>query len=207
MTVNREGAASPVSETLEAQARTLQNAVRETIRTSPDSFLKTPGDVEAKGLDYWIHEIQSSTWVLAERDGLVVGVAAAKPPEGGDEESAVDSRYIESVWIAPALRGHQLAERLISYLMKAEFRKNPDIRRFLLWVFDTNSSAINLYKRMEFIQTPDRHEGLRTEIKYRLSVNSETRLAICETMGKVALLNDSQQYGVTYRVLGKGDSA
>jgi ribosomal protein S18 acetylase RimI-like enzyme len=208
MTHNRGGAASLVSETLEAQAETLWGAVREAVRTSPDSFLKTLGDVEARELGDWIREIQSSTWVLAERDGEVVGVAAAKLPKPDeDKESPENSRYIESVWIAPSLRGRQLGERLINYLMEAEFRRNPDIKQFLLWVFDTNSPAINLYKRMEFAQTPDRNEEPRIEIKYRLSVNSATRRAICRTVGETALLTDMQQHGVTYRVLGEGDSA
>ena len=203
MTNDRGGAASLVSETLKAQAETLRCAVREAVRTSPDSFLKTLGDVEARELDDWVREIQSSTWVLAERDGKVVGVAAAKSPQQGkDEESPLDSRYIESVWIAPGLRGQQLGERLINYLMETEFRRNPDIKQFLLWVFDTNSPAINLYKRMEFVQTPEMNDEPRIEIKYRLSVDSATRRAICQTVGE-----DGQQHGVSYRVLGEGDSA
>jgi ribosomal protein S18 acetylase RimI-like enzyme len=212
---NRGGAASLVSEALKTQAKTLhdavtlRDAVREAIRTSPDSFLTTLAAVEAKELDYWNGEILSSTWVVAERDdGQVVGVAASKSPKRGiDEESDQDSRYIESVWIAPSLRGHKLGERLIDYLMEVELRKNPRIRQFLLWVFDANSPAISLYKRMDFVQTPHVNEGVRTEIKYRLSVSPEIRPAVCRTVGEAARLNDKQKYGVTYRVLGEGDSA
>ena len=62
--------------------------------------------------------------MVAERGGKGVGVAACKPPEQGkDEESGHDSRYIESVWIDPDLRGRRLGERLIRYLMAAEFQK------------------------------------------------------------------------------------
>lgn len=207
MTDDRAGAASPISE-LETQAKTLQGAVREAIRTSPDSFLKTLDDVEAKELDYWIGEVLASTWVVAERAGEVVGVAASKSPkQGTDKESRKDSRYIESVWIAPSLRGHKLGERLIDYLMEVEFRKNPGIRQFLLWVFDANSPAISLYKRMDFVQTHEMNEGFKTEIKYRLPVSPETWTAIYRTVGEAARLTDKEEYGVTYRALGGGDSS
>lgn len=208
MTGNRGGAAGPVRKATKTPEETLRDAVREAIRTSPDSFLKTLDDVEARELDYWRGEILSSTWVVAEQDGQVVGVAASKSPKRDiDEESEQDSRYIESVWIAPSLRGHKLGERLIDYLMEVEFRKNPGIRQFLLWVFDANSPAISLYKRMDFVQTHEMNEGFRTEIKYRLPISPETRPAICQTAGEAARLNDKQEYGVTYRVLGEGDSA
>lgn len=199
-TDNRGGAASPV-EALKTQASTLQHAVREAIRTSPDSFLKTLEDIEAKGLDYWIHEIQSSTWVLAERNGKVVGVAACKPPERGkDDESDEDSRYIESVWIHPDLRRKRLGERLIRYLMEVESLNNLNINKFLLWVFEANSSAIGLYERMGFAKTGDRHDDLKPEIKYRLVVNPETSEAINPTVR--APLDGNEMSGVTYRMLG-----
>ena len=178
------------------------------IRTSPDSFLTTLADIEAKQSDYWVDQIQSSTWVVAEQDGKVVGVAACKPPaEGKDEESGQDSRYIESVWIDPDLRGQRLGERLIRYLMAAEFRKNPDIRQFLLWVFETNSSAVRLYKRMDFVLTHDRHDDPRPEIKYRLNVDHETYPDSRQAADEALLGDSKEKYGVTYRMLGEGDSA
>jgi ribosomal protein S18 acetylase RimI-like enzyme len=189
-------------------AITLKVAIQDAIRTSPNSFLKTLADIQAKENGYWIDQIQSSTWVVAERDGRVVGVAACKSPEQGkDKESPRNSRYIESVWIHPDLRGHRLAERLIGYLMAAEFGKSPDIRQFLLWVFDTNLPAIVLYKRMNFAETPDRNEGSMTEIKYRLYVDPETSADIRRSVGEAVLLDDKLKHGVTYRILGEGDSA
>ncbi|MGH3269879.1 MAG: GNAT family N-acetyltransferase [Trebonia sp.] len=189
-------------------AETLRATRREAILTSPDSFLTTLGDVDTKKLGYWIDEIQSSTWVVAQQNGKVVGMAACKPPDQGeDEESHQDSRYIESVWIDPDLRGQRLGERLIGYLMAVEFLKNLNVRQFLLWVFETNLSAISLYKRLGFVRTPGEHEGVRTEIKYRLDVNPEIHAAIRQTVGEVGVVADKENYGVTYRVLGEGDSA
>jgi ribosomal protein S18 acetylase RimI-like enzyme len=190
--------------------------MREAIRTSPDSFLATLAHVEDKKDDYWIGQIRSSTWVVAERDRDVVGVAVSKFPEQGkDRESPQDSRYIESVWIDPAFRGNRLGERLIRYLMEVEIRKNPGISQFLLWVFETNSRAISLYERMNFTEMPDRNTDLMlerntgpmTEIKYRLHVDSETSADISRSVGEPVLLDEKLKHGVTYRVLGEGDSA
>jgi len=194
---------------LQQEVQCLRNALREAIRTSPGSFLTTVEDVDGKADDYWIGEIRSSTWVVAERDGAVVGIAAGKAPDGDkDPEDRSDSRYIESVWIAPGLRGNRLGKRLITYLMAAELRKNPNIKQFLLWVFETNSSAISLYKHMKFSDTQARQDGpdFRTEIKYRRDVNHETWAAIAETVDESVHAVVKQKHGVTYRVVGERDS-
>jgi len=200
---NGAGAASAVLQ----DAKVLAATMLEAIRTSPDSFLTTLVDVASKKANDWIHEIQSSTWVVAERDGKGVGVAACKHPDPGkDKEDRTESRYIESVWIAPELRGNRLGERLIKYLMHTEYRRSRLVRQYLLWVFPANEPAINLYRRLGFVPVAAKHEVV-SEIKYRLDVNPGTRAAIRETAGEAALLADKEEYGITYRVLGEGDSA
>lgn len=189
-------------------ATTLSDTLRKVICTSPDSLLRTVEDIDAMPMDYWVGEIQSSTWVVVERGQDVVGVAACKHPDPSkDKEDRTESRYIESVWIAPDLRRKGLGARLIRYLMHAEYRENRLVRQFLLWVFPTNSSAISLYKRLGFVQTTEKNEGIRTEIKYRLELTLGSRAAIFQTVGEAALLADKERYGVTYRVLGEGGSA
>lgn len=195
-----------VNSVLLKDAMILKEILQRAILASPDSFLKRLEDVDDKGADYWIDQIQSSTWVVAQQNGKVVGMATCKPPDRGeDEESHQDSRYIESVWIDPDLRGQRLGERLIGYLMAAESRKNPGIRQFLLWVFEANLAAISLYKRMDFVLTDDRHGEFRPEIKYRLVVTRGDSVAIRRSVDKT--LGDREKDGVTYRVLGEGDSA
>ncbi len=189
-------------------AAILKRAMRKAIRSSPGSFLTTLVDIKAMSPDDWIGEVQSSTWVVAERRGRIVGVAACKRPDPDkDKEDATESRYIESVWIAPKLRGKRLAERLINYLMEAEYQKNQFVGRFLLWVFTTNLSAIKLYERLGFVQIAEQQKDIRIEIKYRLDVNSGTGSRIFPAIDRAAFLADKQKYGVTYRVLGEWDSA
>jgi ribosomal protein S18 acetylase RimI-like enzyme len=189
-------------------AKILHDAVREAKRTSPDSFLTTAEDVNTKSLDHWIDEMSSSTWAVAEREGSVVGVAAAKRPDPEkDREDQTAARYIESVWIAPDLRGHGLGHRLIKYLLEAECRKNRHVRQFLLWVFTNNFAAIRLYEHMGFVETRERNEGARTEIKYCLDLGSVVHSAVRSAVEEAARRQDKRQYGVTYRILGGLDSA
>ena len=189
-------------------AKILRDALREAILTSPDSFLTTVEDVDTKPLEYWIGEMRSSTWAVAERQGDVVGVAAAKRPDPHkDKEDQATNRYIESVWVCPDLRGRRLSERLIRYLLEAEYRKNQEIRHFLLWVFTNNSSAIRLYEDMGFVRTPDTNRGIRTEIKYLLNIDREVYAAVHLAVNDAARRQDERQFGVTYRILGGKDSA
>lgn len=184
-------------------AKILQYAMREAVRTSPDSFLKTVEDVDAEPPGYWINEIRSSKWAVAQRSGDVVGIAASKRPDPDmDREDPATARYIESVWVAPGLRRKRLGERLIKYLLAVEYWNNQYIKQFLLWVYATNASAMGLYEHIGFVRTPERNVGARTEIKYRLDFNPEAHT----TIGLVpngAQRQDQLHRGVTYRVLGQ----
>jgi len=187
-------------------ARMLRKTMRRAIRTSPDSFLMTVEDIAAKPLRHWVDEIQSSTWAVAQRGRGVVGIVRGKRPDSDkDEEDQAFTRYIESVWIAPELRGHGLGERLIKYLLEAEYRKNQRIKQFLLWVFATNSSAIRLYEQMGFKRTAEKIEGDRTEIKYRLDFDSDVDATVDLTENEADRRQDKRRFGVTYRVLGEDD--
>lgn len=189
-------------------AEMLQEAMRKAIRTSPDSFLMTVEEVKTRPLDYWIEEIRSSTWAVAQQNGQVVGIVAGKRPDSdADEEDEAITRYIESVWIDPDLRGQRLGERLIKYLLGVEYQKNQRVRHFRLWVFPTNSTAVSLYERMGFAPTPEvnEHED-KTEVKYRLDFDSPIHGAVVLAVNEAIRRDDRRQYGVIYRVLGEPDS-
>jgi ribosomal protein S18 acetylase RimI-like enzyme len=190
---------------LRRDAEILHRAMREAVRTSPDSFLKTVEDVDAEPPDYWIAEIRSSNWAIAQRGDEVVGVAASKRPNPDmDREDPATARYIESVWVTPGLRRKRVGERLIKYLLAAEHRNNQYIKQFVLWVYTTNASAMRLYEHIGFVRTPERNVGIRTEIKYRLDFNPEVHT----TIGLVpygAQRHDQLHRGVTYRMLGQPD--
>jgi ribosomal protein S18 acetylase RimI-like enzyme len=188
-------------------ARILQKAIRDSVSTSPEAFLKTVDDVDELELDYWEKEIYSSTWAVIERGQEVVGIAVARWPhrEMDQDIDPKTSRFIESVWIHPELRGRQMGERLMRFLFDVECEKNADIRQFLLWVFDKNHRAIRLYERMGFVYTEQRHEdtrGGRTEIQYQLAFDTVVMKTTGKAVDEAARQDDLRQFGVSYRILG-----
>src|ERR1700730_11846987 len=84
-------------------AQILQKAIRESISTSPEAFLKTVDDVDERSIDYWEKEIDTSTWAVIQRGEAVVGIAVARLPDR-EMDTDIDpttARFIESVWITP----------------------------------------------------------------------------------------------------------
>jgi len=193
------------SSALRSDADILRYAMRDAVGTSPGSFLRTVADVDAEPPDYWANEIRSSKWAVAQHGGKVVGIAAGKRPNPKmDSEDPATARYIESVWIAPGLRRRRLGERLIKYLLTAEYLDNDYIRQFVLWVYATNDPAKRLYEHIGFVPTPEINVGTRTEIKYRLDFNPELHTTIGLLTHGVRR-QDLLHRGVTYRVLGQSE--
>jgi ribosomal protein S18 acetylase RimI-like enzyme len=190
-------------------AQILHTAMREAVRTSPQSFMRTVEDIDAEPLHYWINEIRSSTWAVAQHSGRIVGVVAAKSPDPEkDKEDPATVRYIESVWIAPGLRRRRLGERLIKFLLAMEYRNNQYIRQFVLWVFSNNKPAMKLYEHIGFTRTPETNASetkadTRTEIKYRLDFDPESHTTIALVASEIARGREQLHRGVTYRVLGQ----
>jgi ribosomal protein S18 acetylase RimI-like enzyme len=192
-----------MSSVLRTDAEILYYAMREAVRTSPDSFLKTMKEVDAEPPDYWLNELRSAKWIVAQRDGEVVGVAGSKRPDPvKDREDPATARYIESVWVAPGLRRRRLGERLVKYLLAAEYWSNQRIGQFLLWVYVTNDSAMSLYKHIGFVETGESNEGARTEVKYRLDFNPEVHTTIGLAVNGDQR-HDELHRAVAYRVLGQ----
>ena len=193
---------------LRSDAKLLYDAMREAVLTSPRSFQKTVAEIDALPSAHWTAEIRSSRWAVAMRGENVVGVAASKSPNPAmDSEDPATSRYIESVWVHPRLRGKQLGERLIKYLFATEYCNNQHIRQFVLWVYATNASAMRLYEHIGFVRTPERNversvRGTRTEIKYRLDFDPEVHTTV-SLMTREARRQDQLHRGVAYRLLGQ----
>jgi ribosomal protein S18 acetylase RimI-like enzyme len=191
-------------------AKILQKAIRESISTSPEAFLKTVDDVDERLIDYWEKEIDTSTWAVIQRGEEVVGIAVARFPDH-EMDTDIDptaARFIESVWIAPELRGRRIGERLVRFLFEVECNKNPGIKQFLLWVFDQNDRAIRLYERMGFADTGIKNHdsrGGRTEVRFQYLLTFDTAVVeAAETVvNEAARRADRCQFDVRYRILGE----
>jgi ribosomal protein S18 acetylase RimI-like enzyme len=195
--------------TLREEAQTLQAALHQSISTSQDAFLKTEDDVDARPIDYWEKDIADATWAIIRRGEETVGIAVARVPhrESDTDISPATARFIESVWIAPELRGRRMGERLVRFLFEVECQENPDISEFLLWVFAGNSPAIRLYDRMGFedtgiSQSENRLRKKELKFRYRLTFDTVAVKAAAMVVNEAARRNDLREFGVTYRILG-----
>lgn len=188
-------------------ARILVQALRASVITSPDAFSRSLQDVEEPGLDHWRKEIKRATWAVIERTDEVIGVAVARRPDS-QMDKGVDkarARYIESVWIAPEFRRLHLGERLLRFLMEEEHAKSPQVRQFLLWVFDDNKLAIAMYERMGFsyIERQELHSwrgGNKPthELKFQYDLDPGS----AEMQGAAADRHeDTRRDGLVYRLL------
>lgn len=188
-------------------ARILKKAVRESIFTSPGSFLRTVEDVDTMSPDYWDKEIDTSTWVVIEKLDKVVGIAVARWPdkEMDRDIDGLSTRFIESVWIAPEFRGSCMGERVVYYLMEVEHKKYPGVDHFMLWVFESNKHAIRVYERMRF-RCVGKHalEDGRIELsyEYRLPSLTDKRAIRRSRVNAAARRADLRRHGLTYRELG-----
>jgi ribosomal protein S18 acetylase RimI-like enzyme len=194
-------------------ARVLRKAMRESILTSPGSFLRTVADVDNMGGDYWDKEIGTYTWVVVQQLDKVVGIAVARWPDQAIDHDIDPNkvRFIESVWIAPEFRGSRMGERLVKYLIEVECDRYPNVKNFMLWVFEDNKRAIRLYVRMQFKykgKQPLSGQSDRFELRYQyvLPHRSGKRAARRVVVNAAAREDDLRRYGVTYRTLGADTS-
>lgn len=189
-------------------AHMLKSAMHKAISTSPEAFLTTTSELEAREeteADYWEREIRSFTWAVIQRGAELVGFAVARWPDG-DMDRDVDpvaARFIESVWIHPRLRGKRRAERLLRLLFEVELAKSPGIERFLLWVFDKNEYAIRLYRRMGFsrVAKQELRDGSgRIELCFEYWMKPDSPGVQAARAGRQ---DDLHAHGLVYRVLGE----
>jgi ribosomal protein S18 acetylase RimI-like enzyme len=133
-------------------ARILRDTILVSIGTSPGAFLATAVQIKKEPPAFWEGELTSSTWAVVKYRNKIVGIAAAKSPGEMDSYALQgEACFIESVWVAPRIRGNGVGERLVTYLI--EQKRKAGIRKFYLWVFDHNTPAIKLYRRMNFKPT------------------------------------------------------
>jgi ribosomal protein S18 acetylase RimI-like enzyme len=212
MAIHASGTGSPSKSGLVPSLRDAQilvRALRASVITSPEAFSKSLEDVEKPELDYWRADIASATWAVIQQEDEVIGVAVARRPHRKTDRGLKrnNTRFIESVWIAPEFRRLHRGEWLMQYLMEAEHAKSPRVRHFFLWVFDNNKSAIALYEAMGFTyvsrqETPNWHgdDQPKYELKYeyRLQPESSEMQAAADRRRQ-----DARQNDLTYRLLGE----
>ena len=104
------------------------------LQESPEAFVASLDDEAAESEDFWRERMVRSTRLVAQVDGVPVGVASVG--EYADEENAAQ---LFGLWVEPAKRGSGVA----SALVKAGARTAADsgYRHLLYWVGTNNGRA------------------------------------------------------------------
>lgn len=180
--------------------RILCDTILESVDTSPDAFLTKAREIKGKSRSFWKRKLRSSHWAVVQRGDEILGIAAAKPPGKIDfYASQGEACFIESVWIAPAMRRNGVGERLVNYLIEQERRAG--IRQFYLWVFDDNASAIQLYERMGFKPTGNSSALEEPETQYLREFDSELIDYEEAALNEADRADDHEKLEITYRML------
>jgi ribosomal protein S18 acetylase RimI-like enzyme len=117
---------------------------RDALADSPDAFGSTlsawsgPGDTEARWRARLVGVAHN---VLAELDGVPVGMVSATAPADGDVE-------LLSMWVTPQARGLGVGNRLVVHVI--DWALEMGAVRVVLDVRATNPRAIALYERHGF---------------------------------------------------------
>jgi ribosomal protein S18 acetylase RimI-like enzyme len=136
----------------EDQWRTLQEVRLTALKESPRSFLSKYGIEVTFGEKQWRDEFSRGEWIIAGEEG--------KPPDaliGVTRSNDVPStdRYLEYLWVSPKVRHSKVATNLIHVALKRLEASRVDT--VWLWILDGNEPARELYNKLGFTTTGERH--------------------------------------------------
>jgi ribosomal protein S18 acetylase RimI-like enzyme len=114
---------------------------------SPESFLSTLAREAVFDEDRWLAEFSRGTWHVSEADEGVIGLLGVTREPGMPRHEC----YLEYIWVHPDWRGSGFAVEMISSVLD-DLRKSG-VRTAYLWILDGNDTAVNLYKKLDFVTT------------------------------------------------------
>jgi ribosomal protein S18 acetylase RimI-like enzyme len=123
------------------------------LRDAPHAFVTTHRAERRRPRKVWVDLLTRSRWVLARRDGRIVGIACL----AGPDDEGPHARFIESVWVERSQRRQGLVRRMLAEL--EERAKLDDAVDLQLWVLDTNPEAADAYIKLGFEWVPSRMQN------------------------------------------------
>jgi ribosomal protein S18 acetylase RimI-like enzyme len=167
-----------------ADWRTLRQVRLAALRDSPDAFTSHYAHERWWTEKDWRRTLKSSTWIVAQKAGEVIGVARS-----GRERGIPRARNLESIWVAPTYRHQGLCRDLV--LALAERERRMGATHLLLWVLDGNSDALCAYEALGF-QMMGEPQFLRAFGRWeqRLEVQISRLTQPLPTAGPLSLDND-----------------
>ena len=106
------------------------------LRESPDAFVATREQEEVIEEHKWRERVGRSRRLVAERDGLLLGVVSV----GHDDESYAGNAELFGLWVTPEARGTGVAWRLVEAGADQALRDGRSHRSY--WVSTDNGRAV-----------------------------------------------------------------
>jgi ribosomal protein S18 acetylase RimI-like enzyme len=149
----------------------LQAARISALRDSPDAFVATPADEQARSPEDWKLSIKRSVWAGVWDNSQIVGIACLSAAE----PSAPQRPFIESVWLKPHYRGQDLVRDMLKVLEGSA--RGDGATHLQLWVLENNGAAVRAYDKLDFrppvperVQDSDKPRGDGTFVQEHLMV-------------------------------------
>ncbi len=119
---------------------------------SPEAFVATAAQEEAFDEEVWRERMRRSERLVAEREGVAVGVVSIGRTSAGDQsEDAANAGELFGLWVRPEARGSGIATRLVK---DGAARAREHGRSHLVyWVGSDNGRAVAFASGMGFRPT------------------------------------------------------
>jgi GNAT superfamily N-acetyltransferase len=143
----------------------LRAARLDALRDSPHAFMARYEDEEDLSQADWEHMFDDASWIVAKDAETVIGLARCI---AGPQST---QRYIESIWVAKPRRRKGVFRAMLRAVCEVEERLGA--AELLLWVFEDNNDAQEVYKAVGFEPTGDCKplpDIDRVEVEYRLRI-------------------------------------
>lgn len=139
------------------------------VNEQPYAFSPTPEESEAQDESVWRPRLEKDTYVFAEQDDVLVGMAALVPQEGEKNRHVA---YIYSVYVAPEVRGQGVGKMIMQAIERKALAQEHVIK-LQLDVSATQDSAIHLYESLGFERTGVSHRQINVNGKFADEVHME----------------------------------
>ncbi|GLY14477.1 GNAT family N-acetyltransferase [Kineosporia rhizophila] len=154
------------------------------LKDSPHGFAHSLQQERRYRPKRWRRLLTESTWVEVRmvKTGKPVGIACLRgeSPDHVGVDPSSEVRYVEGVWVDRGIRGRGSGAVRLLMEQVEKLAREQDIQKLLLWVFEENEHARDVYAALEFTPTKDWDpEGDTSPIKVGSTWRVERRMGKC----------------------------
>jgi GNAT superfamily N-acetyltransferase len=166
----------------------------EALTDAPEAFGSTLQGALRLSARQWRHKVATTTYFLAEREGVVVGMVS-----GGYNDSHPGTHWLYGMYVTPAARGSVTAQLLVAAVV--EWARGEGAREIYLHVASGVPRARAFYLKNGFTET-----GEPFTMERDASVTMQTMTKPIANELRVARVDASQLHELRRRVLRQNDA-